>query len=718
MSSSAVSSSTSVTSQQDTGRVHLEMGSDGIALLRLAPAGTKVVTLTEERLRSLEESIGELESKADLKAVIVTGPGPKMFAAGADIKLIQGITDPVKGAEAAEYGQSLFAKLGELPVPVLGAIEGPCLGGGLELALCFDVRIASSDGSTKIGLPEVKLGIIPGFGGTQRLSRLVGLPKALDMILTGKMLSAEKARKTGVIDRVVPAERLLEAAREEAEKLSKTGRKGPARKLRGMDHWMSKFPPLRGFIAKKVAKTLSRGQARFYEAPPRALELCMDAFRLPAAEGLKREAKALGDLIVGPTSKGLVHLYFLTERAKRLGRGEEAIDLQRAMVVGGGAMGAGIAACMANKSIQVRLCDVATENLVKAKARLQKALAKKLARRRIKKHEAMAIQDRLAVSTDWGSLAQTDLFLEAVPENMQLKAKIFEQCKAKGLSEDAIVATNTSSLSVDEMAENFADPSRVVGIHFFNPPEKMPLVEIIRGKATGDRALQTACKLAVRLGKFPVIVQNSPGFLVNRCLGPYINEAAALMAEGNSPEAIDQTMLDFGMPMGPARLLDEVGFDVAAKVSEVLSAAYPDRMQPDPLFAAMVEAGFLGQKTGGGLYDKTGKQPGRGRAVLAGLRQLNGGESRSASRSEILERLIYPMVDEAYRCLDEGLVESESDLDLGLVMGMGFPPFTGGITRYAEREGLRTIVESLERLAGSKDPRFMPANGLKERSRS
>ncbi|MHC5065513.1 MAG: 3-hydroxyacyl-CoA dehydrogenase NAD-binding domain-containing protein [Planctomycetota bacterium] len=686
--------------------------------MRLAPAGTKVVTLTEERLRSLEQVVAQLESQPDLKAVIVTGPGPKMFAAGADIKLIQGITDPVKGAEAAEYGQSLFARLGKLPVPVVGAIEGPCLGGGLELALCFDLRVASADSSTKIGLPEVKLGIIPGFGGTQRLSRLVGLPKALDMILTGKMLPAEKARKVGVVDRVVPAERLLDAAREEAQKLAKSGRKSSSRNLRGMDRWMSKFPPLRKLIAKKVGKTLSRGQARFYEAPPKALELCMDAFRLSEVEGLKREAKALGELIASPTSKGLVHLYFLTERAKRLGRGEEAIDIQRAMVVGGGAMGAGIAACMASKSIQVRLCDVAKENLSKAKARLQKALAKKLSRRRIRKHEAMAVQDRLAVSTEWGSLAQTDLFLEAVPENMQLKAKIFEQCMAKGLGESAVIATNTSSLSVDEMADNFADPSRVVGIHFFNPPEKMPLVEIIKGKSTSDRALHTACKLAVRLGKFPVVVENSPGFLVNRCLGPYINEAAALMAEGNSPEAIDQTMLDFGMPMGPARLLDEVGFDVAAKVSEVLSEAYPDRMQPDPLFAAMVEAGFLGQKSGGGLYDASGKKPGRGRAVLAGLRQLSGMESRTASRSEILERLVYPMVDEAYRCLDEGLVESESDLDLGLVMGMGFPPFTGGITRYAESEGLRTIVDALEGLAEKKNPRFMPSSGLQKRSRS
>jgi len=407
-----------------------------------------------------------------------------------------------------------------------------------------------------------------------------------------------------------------------------------------MDYWLSKCPPLRNLVARKVKKTLRQGQARFYQAPPRALDLCLDALRLPVSAGLRNEAQALGELITTPTSKGLVHLYFLTERAKRLGRGEQAIDIRRAIVVGGGVMGAGIAGCLASHGISVRLCDVFTDSLARAKARLQKSLDKKLRRRRIKKHEAMGIQDRLAVSTEWGSLARTDLFLEAVPEKIELKDQILQQAIKCGLPETAIVASNTSSLSIDTMAEGLIGADRVVGIHFFNPPEKMPLVEIIKGSATAERALQTACKLAVDLGKFPIVVKDSPGFLVNRCLGPYINEAARLMVEGNSPEAIDQAMLDFGMPMGPARLLDEVGFDVACKVSEVLAAAYPERMQPEPLFAAMVEAGYLGQKTGDGLYDGSGKNPGKGRAVLENLRKLRESANTTASRSETIERLI------------------------------------------------------------------------------
>lgn len=689
----------------------------GVATLRLGRPDESMVTLTAARIDQIESSIAKLIEMPDLTGVIITGPGPGMFCAGADVNLIRDITDPEEGRAAAVRGRSVFARLGELKAPVIAAIEGPCLGGGLELALFCDVRVASNATSTQIGLPEVKLGIVPGFGGTQNLTRLVGLPKALELILAGKMLRGQQALRAGVIDRLVPATKLLDCAREEIAKLNQRNKKTKARKLRGMAFWLSRTP-LRALAVRAANKKLEKGAARFYPAPKRALQCCVDALRLQPDDGFAREAKALGDMIVTEVSKGLVHLFFLTERQKRLGKNPQAKPVHRALVIGGGVMGAGIAGQLATKGIATRLCDVALEPLAGAKARLQKGLDKLLRRRRIKPHEATAIQDRLAVSTSAGNLHDTDLWIEAVVENLSVKQKLMGNAIAQGLPDNAILATNTSSLSVTAMQEQVAHPERVVGIHFFNPPEKMPLVEVIRGKHTSEAAVATACQLSVQLGKFPIIVQDSAGFLVNRCLAPYINEAARMLLEGTSPDAIDSAMLDFGMPMGPCRLLDEVGFDVASKVSEVMHDAFSDRMQPCELFAAMVEAKALGQKTGGGIYGKNGKGEGPGRAVIENLRKQRGIPAREATRSELLHRLIYPLVDEAYRCLDEGLVEDELDLDLGLVMGIGFPPFTGGITRFAKHEGLATIVSKLDELSRSREPRFNPCDGLRRRALS
>lgn len=695
--------------------VVLTVDSGGIALLRLGAADETIVTLTHERLDSLDRALQQLATDANLRGVIVTGPGPGMFCAGADVGLIAGITSPTEGEAAAVRGRSAFERCRHLRVPVVAAIEGPCLGGGLELALFCDVRLASDHAATQIGLPEVKLGIVPGFGGTQTLSRLVGLPKALDLVLNGKLLRAKQAFKQGVVDRLVPPPKLLAAAREEIERLAAGKRKTRKRRLRGLAFWLSRTP-LRALAVRTAEKALTKGQARFYPAPRAALRCCVNAFTMSPARGFAAEAKALGEMIVTPVSKGLVHLFFLTERSKRLGKQEGARDVQRALVVGGGVMGAGIAGLFADKALRVRLCDVDLAPLARAKARLQQDLDKRSKRGQLAPHEVQAIQDRLAVATEWGQLQTTDLWLEAVVEDLAIKQRLIADAVARGLPANAIVASNTSSLSVTAMAATVAHPERVVGIHFFNPPEKMPLVEVVRGATTGDAAVATACRLAVRLGKFPVVVADSPGFLVNRCLSPYLDEAARLLLEGTSPAAIDAAMLDFGMPMGPCRLLDEIGFDVAAKVSAVMQAAFPDRLVPCELFEAMAAAKVLGQKSGGGIYGADGRSDGPGLAVIAGLRARRGTPGRTASRTELLHRLIYPLVDEAYRCLDDGIVLGEEDLDLGLVMGVGFPPFTGGITAFARAEGLGVIVAALDELTRAGGARFQPSDGLRRRA--
>ncbi|MEO6596319.1 MAG: 3-hydroxyacyl-CoA dehydrogenase NAD-binding domain-containing protein [Planctomycetota bacterium] len=698
-----------------TGTVCCTIDEAGIATLRLGDASEGVVTLTLERLESLDAALQALARDARVRGVLVTGPAPGMFCAGADIRLIQDITTVAAGEAAAVRGRSIFQRCQQLKVPVVAAIEGPCLGGGLELALFCDVRVASDHRGTQIGLPEVKLGIVPGFGGTQMLSRLLGLPAALDLILNGKLLRGKQAKRVGVVDRLVPPAKLMAAARQELDKLVQAGRKQPRRKLRGMAFWLSKTP-LRALAVRQARKALQKGQARFYPAPKAALQCCVDAFALAPERGFVKEAQALGQMIVTPVSKGLTHLFFLTERSKRLGKLDGAHDLERALVVGGGVMGAGIAGLFAEKGLRVRLCDLDLGALTRTKTRLQQDLAKKLRRRHIERHEAQAIQDRLAVSTDWGQLQQTDIWLEAVVEDLGVKQKLMGEAIARGLPTTAVLASNTSSLSVTAMAANVPKPERVVGIHFFNPPEKMPLVEVIRGEATSAATVATACRLAIRLGKFPVVTTDAPGFLVNRCLAPYVNEAARLLVEGTSPEAIDAAMLDFGMPMGPCRLLDEIGFDVAAKVSTVMQAAFPQRMEPCELFAAMATAKVLGSKSGGGIYGKDGTGRGPGRAIVAALANKRGTPPRLASRSELMHRLIYPLVDEAYRCVDEGIVADEQDVDLGLVMGIGFPPFTGGITHFARREGLATVVATLDELARSYGARFRPGDGLRRRA--
>lgn len=688
---------------------------NGIATVRLGRADESVVTFTRERLLALGEVLSSLRQNRALRGVIIAGSAPGMFCAGADINLIHSIASVEEGTAAANTGREVFQLCQQLPVPVVAAIEGPCVGGGCELALFCDLRVASDHPATQIGLPETKLGIVPGFGGTQNMARLIGLPNALDMILAGKLLKPVPAKKKGLVDRVVPSDKLLSTALAELEKLIQQGKKAPKRKLRGAAFWFSKTP-LRAIAARAARKALSDGPAKFYPAPRLALELCLQAFTQPVAQGFAAEARALGEMIASPVSKALTHLFFLTERSKRLGKQPGAADLSRGLIVGGGVMGAGIASLLAQKGLRVRLCDLNGDALAKAKARLQEDLTKRLKRRHMERHEAQAVQDRLAVSSDWGSLVGVDLFLEAVVEDLAVKRKLMSEAVARGLPADAIIATNTSSLPVFAMAETVPNPERVVGIHFFNPPEKMPLIEVIRGKHTSDAAVATACRLAVRLGKFPIVVQDTPGFLVNRCLAPYLNEASRLLLEGNEPEFIDRVMLDFGMPMGPCRLLDEVGFDVATKVSEVMSKAFASRMQPTPLFAAMVEKKALGKKSGGGIYAVRGNRPGPGVQVIERLRKERGMPTRQASRSEVLQRLIYPMIDEAYRCLDEKIVAAEQDLDLGLVMGIGFPPFLGGVTGFAQREGLKTIVLALDELARKTDPRFQPSDGLRRRS--
>ena len=691
------------------GRCRLSRDEQDLLYLELIPAeGEALFIIDEAGLGALEEAVALLASQ-EAKGLVVHG-NERGFIAGADVGLIQAIEDPAEAEAFAHRGQACYQAFEDLAFPTLAAIHGPCLGGGLELALALDHRIATRHPSTRLGLPEVKLGILPGFGGTQRLPLLVGLPGALDLMLKGSQLDGKRALRKGLVEAHVPDHRLLVRA---AEILTSPARRRS--KLCWRDHMLTFTRLGRRLVRKQVEKTLTKGMARFLPAPRKLLEVTLAGLVDVNERAYPAEAKALAELATGPECKSLVRLFFGTEHARKLDRTllqgleDKTLDkVQTALVVGGGVMGAGIASLMAEKGVGTRLVDLSIDQLGEAKRRHVGNIDRKLRRRRLQRHEAQGAKDRLSLSDKLCGFAQADLFLEAVAENLDLKKRLFGEAAAKG-SRDLLLATNTSSLSLRDMAEGLPHPEQLVGLHFFNPPEKMPLVEIIAQDQSSKKALARACELASRLGKYPVLVKDGPGFLVNRCLAPYLGQAVQLCEEGVAPSLVDQVAEAYGMPMGPMRLLDEIGWDVAAKVCEVLAQAWPERMSASPLFGHMVEAGLLGRKSGKGVYCYGGKDKSGTGAALQKLihdKGLARTGAHAPSKLEIRERLFLPILTEAVRCLEEKVVGSEDELDFAMVMGIGYPPHLGGPIRAARSEGLTHLVERLAEYRKAQGPLF------------
>jgi len=689
-----------------TGLVTLEFSADGsVATLTLGTHDERAITLTPQRIQSFVEALKEVE-RAKPKGLVVRSPSIDSFCVGADIGLIQSVTDPVEGAKLAAEGQRAYDCLEDLGCVTVAAISGPCVGGGCELVLACTYRIASDRASTSIGLPETKLGILPGFGGTYRLPRLVGLPKALDIILGGKTLRAQQAVKVGLVDEVVSSEMLYSRAVEIASGQAKPRR----RTLRLSDRLVTNTALDRAFAQRSAAKATRAATKGFYPAPLKALEITVSGLGRARTPGLEAEAQALGSLIVTPESKALVHLYYLTETSKSIGKSARSqIEGIHALVVGAGTMGAGIAGALAKSGHQVIVKDTSDSSLERGKTHVSKELSKL---RYLSSFERAAISNRI----DWiqftsPTVARTRVAIEAVFEDMALKKKIFADLTAK-LPEDCIVATNTSSLSVTEMATAIPSPARFIGMHFFNPVEKMPLVEIIRGRETSDDTVAQVAALSTEMGKFPIVVQDVPGFLVNRILIPYLNEAVYLLQEGHSITEIDQAALRFGMPMGPIRLLDEVGLDVAAHVSKVMVAGYGERMAVPPFAEKLITLERKGRKNGRGFYNHLGKHATPWDGLAAAL-SLPRTPKATQSHAELTDRLTLHLVNEAMKCLRDGVAGpdthmAEKQIDLGTVMGIGFPPFRGGVLYYAKQVGLEKIRAKLEQLYNAHGARYQP----------
>ncbi len=694
---------------------------DGEVIHLIADGESPVNALSLESIEELERALDEIAGETGVRAMVISSAKVGHFIAGADIDEIGGITDPEEATRLATLAQEVFGHLGRLPFPSFALIHGTCLGGGLELALGCNYRIAVSSPSTKIGLPEVNLGIIPGFGGSQRLPRLIGVAKALPLILAGSRLPAEVALRRGIVDAVVPPEGALGIGLRAVKKIVEDGGAQVAKqRLRHRGGWRHRLlegnPIGRALLARGARKQVLAKTGGHYPAPLAAIDLVVPAASRTLGAGLAVEAKVVGLLAVGPVCKNLVRIFQASERARKYSGPEEG-DRGRwprpgfLGVLGAGVMGAGVASAALDRGLAVRLRDIAEEPLSRGLAQIAGDVRQQVERRRRSALEGEEILSRLTHGTEPIGFGRCDAVLEAIVERMDVKQRALREIEPQ-LRDDCLFLTNTSALSVTELQGSAALPERVVGLHFFNPVSRMPLVEVIAGRQTAPWAVSRTIGLAQALGKYPVLVQDSPGFLVNRLLMPYLDAAVRLLESGVPGPVIDSAAKRFGLPMGPMRLIDEVGVDIGVEVAETLHAAFGDRATPSTFLGRLVEKGWLGRKTGVGFY----RHPqGKGSTVWnEGIGGCIDSPRRALAEAEIVAALIDPMVDEAARCLEEEVVSSAETIDLALVMGTGFPPFRGGLLRYADTTGLAEIVARIEGSDSERTPSSLLAELAQE----
>ncbi|MFP5246082.1 MAG: 3-hydroxyacyl-CoA dehydrogenase NAD-binding domain-containing protein, partial [Thermoanaerobaculia bacterium] len=628
---------------------------------------------------------------------------PGIFIAGADVTEFTTVSGQEQAKAYVTLGQDVFTKLSRLPQITVAAIDGACLGGGCEMALSCDWRVMSDSPRAQIGLPEVKLGIFPAWGGTSKLPRLIGLPAALDIILNGKALDGKRAKRAGLVDEVVEPGILLDVAKQFA---NKGKRRVPGR----TKFYIEGNPLARNVIFGKARKTVLQQTAGHYPAPLKAIDVMEYAMSAGVERGMQREAEEAAALVNNEVAQNLVRLFFLMEESKKDPFTAKPKDVSYAGVLGSGVMGGGIAQIVADKTdAEIRMRDIAWNAIAGGMKAASKVWKRKVERRRMTRGEMQRKLARITGTTDWTGFSRADIVIEAVVENLKIKQQVLAEFE--GLAKPgAIFATNTSTIPITQIAANAQHPENVVGMHFFNPVDRMPLVEVIRGEKTSDVAMVTTAALARKLGKTVVYCNDGPGFVVNRILGPYMNESGFLLEEGNTIESLDKAMVDFGMPMGPMALLDEVGIDVAAKVAGILTEAFGARMQKSTVVEKLYADGRHGKKNGKGLYHYAdGKRQGPDASVY---KVLGIASPHPADAKAVVERMLLAMINEASLILDEKIVGSAGELDLAMIMGTGFPPFRGGLLRYADSLGTPYILARLDELSTRVGPRFRPNEPL------
>ena len=687
-----------------------------IALLSFDLPGKGANILSTSVLQELAGHLDSLASRKDLAGLVIQSGKPGMFIAGADLReFVVSLHAPKSEVVAlCRRGQQLFQRLSQVPFVTVAAIDGICVGGGAELACWCDRRVMSDNPKSEIGFPEVKLGLYPGWGGTVRAPRIVGLASAVEMITSGEPVDGQAAYKVGLASDVVPADRLQGAAINliRAEQASGAFRRDRERCAGPMTVNQTELVFL-GATASAIIQQETKGQ---YPAPAAALELMLETCQLPAEQALQREAEGMAELFGSPINAALINVFFLTDRNKRdtgLDRPRNATEANSAAaiksvgIVGSGIMGSGIAAATLKSESSVVISDANADALAKgAKQVLEEAAYN----RRTKGPElakTLKLAPLLAATHREEEIATCDLVIEAIIEKEDAKRQLFARLEPL-LRPEAILATNTSTIPITRLAAGLKRPERFCGIHFFNPVRRMKLVEVIRGAKTSDETVLAAVAFAKRIGKMPIVINDGPGFLVNRLLFPYMNEALQLLHEGVGPREIDRAATAFGMPMGPITLSDLVGLDTAHYAGSVMQQAFPQRVVSSPILAALIQQGRLGQKTGRGFYSYQNK---KGKAeddpAVEKLLAEHRRKPSKLSREEITNRLLLPMLVEATRMLEEKIVRDVRDVDLGLIFGIGFPPFRGGLLFWADTLGAARVVEMLKPLAPLGE-RFQP----------
>lgn len=697
----------------------LDVDADGIAVLEFDQPGSQHNRFTPElieRFVLLVAEVRDLAEQGRLRCLIVASGKRGSFIAGLDVGVIGGVRSAAAGAAGARQGQLAFQALAELPLTTVAAINGTCLGGGAELALACHYRIAADDPTVEIGFPEVNLGIIPGFGGTQRLPRLLSLERALPMILTGRSANAKRARRIGLIDEVVPMPLLRATAIQWALEHPHTRprRVAPEDKplVRRVRRWVVEGNPVgRALVFRQAAASVARRAKGHYPAPTAAVAAVRRGLRGSLEQGLKLEAEAIGELVVHEATRNLVGIFFLRQAARRdrsdAGAGVSR-SVQRLGVLGAGVMGGGIAQLAAYRGVSVRMKDISMDSLKLAMGVAFERFEDRRRRRKMSRRQVRRGMGLISPTLHNDGFRHADLIIEAVVENLDVKHEVLAAAE-QASSSHTVLATNTSSLTVAAMATALTDPARLVGLHFFNPVHRMPLVEVVRGPDSSDAAIATAVAFAVAMGKVPLVVADSPGFFVNRVLTPFLNEALLLLEEGATIGQIDEALEEFGMPMGPLRLLDEIGLDVAAKVAAQLAPVLGDRGRRSDAAIRVYETGRRGRKGGAGFY-RYG--PGGHPQPDPEIERLVRQDDNTETAETIVDRCMLTMLAESARALEEGIVASPQAADLALVFGAGFAPFRGGIFRHADARGRAATQSRMRDLANRHGARFEPTGVL------
>jgi 3-hydroxyacyl-CoA dehydrogenase/enoyl-CoA hydratase/3-hydroxybutyryl-CoA epimerase len=693
---------------------------DGIAELLFDDPDGKANILSTPVMEELDRLVRSLEGRKDLTALLVKSGKPGMFIAGANVNEIADLTDPDDARTKAGQGQEVLNRLEDLPFPSVALIDGACLGGGLELSLACDYRIATDNPKTKLGLPETSLGIIPGFGGTYRLPKTVGLSQALQMILTAKPVDGKKAAKTGLVDAYYPVAFSEDWTRSFIDGLGgkKRRRRRPGAKKRPLGLRLLEGPLGRPFLYKGARKDVLKKTKGNYPAQPAAIDVVKKNYGSSRTRAMRTERDRFGELATTREAKNLIGLYFASEKAKKheiLKTEGEPRALETAAVLGAGVMGGKIAWLFTQADMPVAMKDIAADALQKGFSEARDIYSQLQKRGKYDERVVNLKMHHLSGTLDYEAIGDPDVVVEAVVENLDVKKKVLAEVEAR-VRENTLIVSNTSSLSITEMASSLEHPERFAGMHFFNPPNRMPLVEVISGEKTDYGVLRDVGKLALTLGKTPVFVSNRPGFLVNRLLMPYLNEAVIMAEEGHDYTKIDRLVADFGMPMGPFTLLDEIGIDVGHEVAQVLREAYGERMETGGVFEEVAgRKDLLGKKSGKGFFVYGGgtKKGNKGGEVNPEMREIvKKHQTRTPTRlsdEDIVHRPLLAMMNEAARALDEGSVGSAWELDLALIMGTGFPPFRGGLLKYADALGLATVRDRLSEYAQRFGSRFEPA---------